>query len=53
LAHDLTPPDKYFWDLAHIYDEANMIVAEQIYRQIRPGIESALGKTGRQRAMVR
>lgn len=42
LADDLTPPDKYFWDLAHIYDEANMIVAERIYRQIRPVIESAL-----------
>ena len=42
LAHDLTPPEKYFWDLAHIYDEANMIVAERIYREIRPGVESAL-----------
>ena len=43
LSHDLTPPEQYFWDLAHIYDEANMIVAERIYRQIRPAIESALG----------
>jgi hypothetical protein len=32
--------------LAHIYDEANMIVAERIYREIRPGVESALAKTG-------
>jgi hypothetical protein len=31
LAHDLTPPEKYFWDLAHVYDEANMIVAERIF----------------------
>jgi len=46
LSHDLTPPEKYFWDLAHIYDEANMIVAERIYREIRPGVESALAKTG-------
>ena len=45
LSHDLTPPGKYFWDLAHIYDEANMIVAERIYRQIRPAIESTLAKT--------
>ncbi len=44
LSHDLTPPGKYFWDLAHIYDEANMIVAERIYRQIRPTIELSLGK---------
>jgi hypothetical protein len=42
LSQDLTPPEKYFWDLAHIYDEANMIVAGQIYQQIRPSIESAL-----------
>jgi hypothetical protein len=42
LSQDLTPPEKYFWDLAHIYDEANMIVAGRIYQQIRPSIESAL-----------
>jgi lysophospholipase L1-like esterase len=38
----LEPPEKYFWDLAHLYDEANMVVAERIYSDIRPAIESSL-----------
>lgn len=35
----LQPSDKYFWDLAHLYDEANMVVAERIYAEIRPAID--------------
>ena len=28
LTHALKPPEKYFWDLAHVYDEANVTLAE-------------------------
>ncbi len=42
LARALKPPEKYFWDLAHVYDEANMTLAELIYGQIRPVIEGSL-----------
>lgn len=42
LTHFLQPSEKYFWDLAHIYDEANMVVAERIYTDIRPVIEASL-----------
>ena len=41
LTHFLQPSEKYFWDLAHLYDEANMVVAEKIYSEIRPAIETA------------
>lgn len=40
----LHPSDKYFWDLAHLYDEANMVVAENIYSEIRPAIDSRVAK---------
>ncbi len=39
LARFLDPPEKYFWDLGHIYDEANMVVAQRIYADIRPLVE--------------
>jgi hypothetical protein len=42
LTHFLQPSEKYFWDLAHLYDEANMVVAERIYSDIRPAIEASL-----------
>jgi len=42
LTHFLQPSEKYFWDLAHLYDEANMDVAEKIYTEIRPKIEAEL-----------
>ena len=42
LTHFLQPSEKYFWDLAHLYDEANMVVAERIYSDIRPAIETSL-----------
>jgi lysophospholipase L1-like esterase len=40
LTHELSPPEKYFWDMAHVYDEANMILAERIYSGIRPQVEA-------------
>jgi lysophospholipase L1-like esterase len=40
LTHALKPPEKYFWDLAHVYDEANATLAEQIYGGIQPLIEA-------------
>jgi hypothetical protein len=43
LTRFLSPPEKYFWDLAHVYDEANAVVAERIYTDLRPLVESALG----------
>ncbi len=44
LTHFLEPSEKYFWDLAHLYDEANMVVAEKIYNEIRPRIESQVNR---------
>jgi lysophospholipase L1-like esterase len=40
LVHYLNPPEKYFWDMAHVYDEANMVLAERIYTDIRPQVEA-------------
>jgi len=39
LVHALNPPEKYFWDNLHVYDEANMILAERIYTGIQPQVE--------------
>ncbi len=42
LSRFLQPPEKYYWDLGHVYDEANMIIAERIYREIKPAVERGL-----------
>lgn len=42
LASFLDPPDKYFWDLGHVYDEVNMLLAQRIYPDIRPLVERNL-----------
>ena len=42
LARFLDPPEKYFWDLGHIYDEANMVLAQRIYADIQPLVERRL-----------
>jgi lysophospholipase L1-like esterase len=42
LSRFLQPPEKYYWDLGHVYDEANLIIAERIYREIKPKVETAL-----------
>jgi lysophospholipase L1-like esterase len=42
LSKFLDPPEKYFWDLGHVYDEANMVLAERIYPDIRPVVERGL-----------
>ena len=42
LTHALKPPEKYFWDLAHVYDEANTILAEMIFARIKPVIDVGL-----------
>jgi hypothetical protein len=42
LSRFLQPPEKYYWDLGHVYDEANPILAERIYREIKPTVEAAL-----------
>ena len=39
LSRFLQPPEKYYWDLGHVYDEANVIIAERILRDIRPTVE--------------
>jgi hypothetical protein len=41
LAHFLEPPEKYFWG-GHVYDEANMVLAQRIYADIRPQVERSL-----------
>ena len=47
LSHFLDPPEKYFWDLGHVYDEANMVLAERIYPDIRAGVERELREGAR------
>jgi lysophospholipase L1-like esterase len=42
LSQFLDPPDKYFWDLGHVYDEANMVIAERIYPDIKSVVERGL-----------
>ena len=39
LSRFLQPPEKYYWDLGHVYDEANDIIADRILREIRPAVE--------------
>ena len=39
----LTPAQEYFWDPVHVYDEANMKLAEKIYKNI----EHLVQETGR------
>jgi hypothetical protein len=41
LAHFLEPPEKYFWG-GHVYDEANKVLAQRIYADIRPQVERSL-----------
>ena len=47
LSRFLDPPEKYFWDLGHVYDEANMVLAERIYPEIRPMVERGLKEAAR------
>jgi lysophospholipase L1-like esterase len=42
LSQFLDPPEKYFWDLGHVYDEANLVIAERIYPDIKPVVERGL-----------
>jgi len=42
LSRFLQPPEKYYWDLGHVYDEANMLIAERIYRDLKPAVERGL-----------
>ncbi len=46
--NDFQPAEKYFWDLAHVYDEVNMTIAERIYPAIRPAVEDALQSVARE-----
>jgi lysophospholipase L1-like esterase len=39
LSKFLEPPDAYYWDLGHVYDEANMVIAERIYGEIKGPVE--------------
>lgn len=38
----LTPAEDHFWDLVHVYDETNRKLAERIYQDIQPTVETAL-----------
>jgi len=42
LSQFLDPPEKYFWDLGHVYDEANMVIAERIYPYVKAVVERDL-----------
>jgi lysophospholipase L1-like esterase len=39
LSQFLDPPEKYFWDLGHVYDETNMVIAQRLYPDLRPLID--------------
>ena len=41
LSASLKPSQKYFWDLAHVYDETNMLLAERIHRDTQHTIPLA------------
>ncbi|HKE24082.1 MAG TPA: SGNH/GDSL hydrolase family protein [Bryobacteraceae bacterium] len=47
LSQFLDPPDRYFWDLGHVYDEANMVLAQRIYPEIKASVERGLREAGR------
>ena len=40
----LTPAEDHFWDLVHVYDETNRKLAERIYQEIQPTVETSLNK---------
>lgn len=42
MTYALQPPDQHFWDMIHVYDESNMILAEKIYKDIQPAVDSSL-----------
>jgi hypothetical protein len=42
LSRFLQPPEKFYWDLGHVYDEANVIIAGRIFREIKPAVERGL-----------
>ena len=42
LARSLAPAADHFWDLCHVYDETNPILAERLLREIRPQVERRL-----------
>lgn len=42
LSAFLKPPGKYFCDADHVYDEVNDLLAQKIYTDARPAIETAL-----------
>jgi hypothetical protein len=48
LSRFLDPPDKYFSDSDHVYDEVNMLLAQRIYDDARPLIETQLSKVQRE-----
>jgi lysophospholipase L1-like esterase len=48
MTNDLQPAEKYFWDLAHVYDEANTTIAGRIYPAIRPAVEETLASVARE-----
>jgi lysophospholipase L1-like esterase len=48
MTNDLQPAEKYFWDLAHVYDEANTTIAAKIFPAIRPAVEDALATVARE-----
>jgi hypothetical protein len=42
LARFLEPPEMYFWDSDHVYDEVNVELAQRIYADTKPLIEDSL-----------
>ena len=44
LRDSLKPAQKHFWDLVHVYDETNMLLAERLYRDTRHIIDDLLSR---------
>jgi len=42
LSRFLDSPENHFWDLVHVYDEVNSVLAQRIYPDVRAQVESSL-----------
>ena len=42
LSTYLQPAADHFWDGVHVYDESNDLLADRIYRDIRPQVSASL-----------
>ena len=39
LRDSLKPAEQHYWDLVHVYDETNLLIAERLFIEIKPLVE--------------